>query len=67
MKLTIQCTPFEALPPKNWEGFRVQVQDAARAWGLHADIEEGITVTAAIANFWRMQRIYDDARAEAEK
>lgn len=62
MKLTALPTPFEAIPPKCWEGFRNMVHDAARTWGLAVEIEEGPAVTAAIANFWRMSRIHDDAQ-----
>lgn len=61
MKLHCVCTPFEAMPPEVWRAFRKMVQSAASSWGLNVDFEEGPTVTAAIANFWRMNQAHEDS------
>lgn len=62
MKLVATCTPFEALPPPIWAAFRKMVQEAGRSWGLDVEFSEGPSVTEAIANFWKANRIHENAR-----
>lgn len=62
MKLHCESSPFEALPPAHWAAFRKQVQEAGRGWGIDIEIVEGPSITDAIANFWKWNRIAEDAR-----
>lgn len=53
MKLSATCTPFEALPPDHWEGFKRQVIAAAKGWGLDITVSQDLTVMDAVARYWQ--------------
>ena len=66
MKLLATCTPFEALPPSVWAAVRKQLENVGKTWGLDITVDENPTVTEAIANFWKWNRIAEDARSATE-
>lgn len=60
------CTPFDAIPPANWEGFKLAVQQAAAGWGLKVRISEHPSIQDAKNTFFQHCRIHDEARARAD-
>lgn len=65
--LIATCTPFDAIPPALWEGFKKSLMASAAQWGLTVRISEHPSLQQGKQSFWAAQRIHDNARIEAER
>lgn len=59
--LLATASPFQALPPEIWEGFKKAVKEAAGYWGLQVALRDHPTIQEANLRFWHAQRVMQQA------